>query len=111
MRLTALCISCQRENEIRSAAKTRGELEMERGREITITCDYCAILNKKHINRITAEVDNTIIIGGVILSIILTVGLLMFFGWISLFALVLPITIRRWEMNKAHTFNSYRVRN
>jgi len=110
MKLITLCSSCQKELRIKSSATTRAELQMEHGDEISITCDNCAKYNKKHLNRISAEVSNRIILLSIVVGLVATVVLFYFFGLIASIVLSIPIIVWQYEMKKAAEFNSYRIK-
>ncbi len=110
MILTAICSSCKKSLKVKSNAKTRGDLQKEKGDHTIITCNSCATVNKTHINRISAEVDNRIIIASVFAGIIISALSILYLGLIASLLLSIPIIVWRIEMNHAHTFNSYRIR-
>ncbi len=78
--------------------------------EVHVNCDYCGKLDKKHINRITAVVDNRIMLVGVGVGVISTIVLWNFFGAIATITFCVPIIFWRYDGEKAHRFNSYALK-
>ncbi|WP_157111500.1 hypothetical protein [Nonlabens spongiae] len=89
---------------------TRGELHKEMGDQITITCNSCATVNRKYINRISADVDNRIILAGISAGIIISALSVFHFSFIATLLLCIPIIVCIIEMSKSHAFKSYRIR-
>ncbi len=110
MILTTICSSCKKTLKVKSGAKNRGDLQREMGDNVTITCNSCATVNRKHINRISAEVDNRVIIASIFAGIIISGLAIFYLGLIASLLLSIPIIVWRIEMNNAHDFNSYRIR-
>jgi len=109
MKLSYYCSSCKKENYIKTNAPDRLTLHMELGvKEINERCKHCGNHTKKHINRLHAESNYTIIIGGVILAIIATI-LLWDFGFVSTLSGTLPILIWIDQNKKASSFNRSRI--
>ena len=66
------CNSCQEDIRVRSWASTRPELAKEKDDEFMINCDKCGISIKTHVNDVRAKGSRVILIGGIIISIIVT---------------------------------------
>jgi len=112
MKLSYYCSSnsCKKENYIKTNAQDRYGFLKEYGKnEINERCKHCGNHTKKDINRLHAEPNNYIIIGGVILAIIVTI-LLWDFGLISTISGTIPIGIWADQNKKASLFNRSRVR-
>ena len=111
MRLTFTCSVCKKENYLKEKASTRPNLQMQiRGDEVHVNCKFCGKRDKKHINRITAVVDNRIIGIGIIVGIVISLILIYFFGFIAAIILSIPILVWRNESDNAHKFNSYAIK-
>ncbi len=111
MRLTYTCSVCKKQNFLKEKADTRPELQKKLGRdEVHVNCDNCGKMDKKHINRITAVVDQRITALGLILGSIISFVLIYLFGFIAALTLSLPIIVWRYESENAHKFNSYAIR-
>ena len=110
MKLFTKCNSCKEEILIKSNASTRPDLEIERGEKFVVNCTSCGRNLEKHVNDIKAKENNFFIIGGVVLSIIVTLVLWNFFGAVGTISGAIPILIWKQQNNAVHAFNSYRVR-
>ena len=83
---------------------------MKVGNEVNINCNHCGKLDKKHINRIDAVVDNRKIIIVFIISGIVTVILWQLYGGISTITGIIPILMWMQEGKSTSDFNSYKIR-
>ncbi|MCL6266737.1 hypothetical protein [Flagellimonas myxillae] len=111
MRLTYTCAACKRQNFLREKADTRPELQQKVGRdEIQVNCDNCGKLDKKHINRITAVVDQRVTAVGLAIGGVVSFILIYLFGLIATITLSFPIIVWRYESENAHKFNSYAIK-
>ena len=111
MRLTYTCSVCKRVNYLNRNAGTRPELQQKVGRdEVQVNCQYCGKLDKKHINRITAVVDQRITAIGLLVGALVSGVLIYYFGIIAALTLSIPIIVWRYESENAHKFNSYAIR-
>ena len=111
MKLHYYCssLSCKKTNSIKVKSNNRFELKQEIGLEINERCKHCGNHTKRHINRLRAEPNYTIIIGGIFLAGIFTL-LLWDFGFISTLTGTIPIAIWANENKKASTFNKMLIR-
>jgi copper chaperone CopZ len=80
---------------------------MKVGDEVQVTCNYCNKEDKKHINRIDAVVD---ILFALIISAVVAVVLLSFYGLIALAVISIPLLIWVQESKSTNHFNSYKIR-
>ncbi|EAR02709.1 hypothetical protein [Maribacter sp. HTCC2170] len=111
MKLSYTCSACKKQNTLKEKENTRAELQMKlRGDEVHVNCQNCGKMDKKHLNRITAIVDNRIVLLGVGLGIISTIVLWSFLGAIAVFTFSIPIMFWRHDSEKAHKFNSYIIK-
>lgn len=110
MKLFTKCNSCKEEISIKSNASTRADLEMEKGEVFNATCTSCGINHKKHVNDVRAKQNNIIVLGGIGISIIVTIVLWNVFGAIGTISGAIPILIWRQQSNSVYAFNTYRVR-
>jgi hypothetical protein len=112
MKLSYYCSSksCKKENYLKTKASDRYEFLQEYGKnEIIERCKFCGNHTKKDINRLHAEPNNYIILGGVIFAIIITF-LLWDFGLVSTLTGTIPIGIWVDQNKKTSLFNKSRVR-
>lgn len=110
MKLYTHCTSCKAEVEIKSNASTRPDLQMEKGDEFSVNCQNCGNLEKKHVNDIKAEPDNKILLIGVGIGIVTTIGLWTYFGLIGTVSLIIPALFWQQQKSAAKGFNSYLIR-
>ena len=110
MKLTARCTYCKEDIIIKSSAATRPDLQMEKGEEFKVACSHCGRVNVIHVNDVSAEVDNRIILIGILLGIIVTVVLWNMFGAIGTVSMGVPVMFWYQQMNAVRGFNSYRIR-
>ena len=108
MNLVTHCASCKKDIKVKSSATTRSELQMEKGDEITVNCQYCGNFEKKHINKVIAKPNNNIILVGVGIGVIATIILWIYFGAIGTASIVIPLLF--WQQQVMATFNSYMIR-
>lgn len=84
---------------------------MEKGAdEFNVNCQNCGIIQKTHINDISASPSKMILVGGVVISIMVTLLLLLMLGAIGTITLTIPILMWRQQAASAAGFNSYRLR-
>ncbi|MBT8262829.1 MAG: hypothetical protein KJO05_08405 [Bacteroidia bacterium] len=110
MKLNFTCSIWNEKNKFRPIAPNRGELQMKMGDDVNVNCVQCGSLEKKHLNDIYAVVDYRIILVGVILGIIVTVPLWMYYGAIAAVSGMIPILIYGYENKTGHAFNYYRIK-
>lgn len=106
MKLSYYCsnLSCKNLNYIKTKSNNRYDLKQEIGLEINERCKKCGNHTKRHINRLHAAPNYINILGGGVLSIIITI-LFWDLGFISSLSFSLPITIGMIENKKASAFN------
>lgn len=111
MKLSYTCSICKKQNTLKEKKDTRAELQMElRSDEVHVNCQNCGKRDKKHLNRITAVVDNRIVLLGISVGIISTIVLWNFLGAIAVFTFTIPILFWRYESEQAHKFNSFLIK-
>lgn len=110
MKLTTTCNSCRKSIRIRSSANTRAELQMEQGDTIDINCVNCETNSKKHVNDIIAEPNKLVLITGVVLGVMATDVLWMYYGAIGTVSIIIPIIYWQRQSKAVHDFNSYMIR-
>ncbi|CAM1365318.1 hypothetical protein [Tenacibaculum xiamenense] len=110
MNLYAHCKSCKKDIKIKSSASTRPDLQMEKGDEFNVNCQNCGKMEKKHVNDIKAEPNNTIILIGVGIGILVTIFLWIYFGAIGTISVIIPILFWQQQMSATKSFNSYMIR-
>ncbi len=110
MKLSYYCSSCKKENFIKTKAQDRYGFLVEYGsNEINERCKHCGSFTKKPINRLYAEQNYQIIIGGLVIAIIFTI-LLWDFGFVSTLTSTIPIGIWIDQNKKTTAFNRSRVK-
>ena len=101
MNLYTNCKSCKKEIKIKSSASTRPELQMEKGDEFNVNCQSCGKMEKKHVNDIKAEPNKMILLFGVIIGILATIFLWVFYGAIGTVSIIIPVLFWQQQMNSA----------
>ncbi len=110
MDLYTNCTSCKKEIKVKSNAKTRAELQMEVGDEISLNCQNCGNFIKRHVNKVRAKSSNTIMLLGVGLGVVFTVVLWYFYGAIGTASIGIPIIIWQLQEQVIRGFNSYMIK-
>lgn len=110
MKLYTICPNCRNEVKIKSTAKTRGDLQMEIGEEVTFQCLYCKENHKNHINKVRAETSNKFILIGLVISIFVSIILWFVLGAIGTVIIIIPGVFWYQEMSAVKSFNNYMVR-
>ena len=110
MRLYYYCSSksCKKINHINVKSTNRYDLKQEIGEEINERCKHCGSFTKRHINRLHADANYTIIIGGILLAALVT---LIFWdlGYVSTLSATIPIAIWAYENKKVSEFNKHLI--
>jgi hypothetical protein len=110
MKLSYRCSSCKKDNTIKTKAYDRHGLLMERGsNEFNERCIHCGHFTKKHINRLYAEGDYTLVLIGAVVALVATI-LLWRFGLISTLTFTIPFWFWIEMKKKASTFNKTMVK-
>jgi hypothetical protein len=110
MKLSYRCSSCKKDNTIKTKATDRHGLLMERGsNEFNERCIHCGHFTKKHINRLYAEGNYTLVLIGLGAAIIATV-LFWNLGYISGLTFGIPIWFWFEMKKKASDFNKTMVK-
>lgn len=110
MKLYTNCSSCREEIRIKSLSQTRHELQMEKSREFDINCPNCGVIEKKHINDVKAQNNKMTIILGILIGIVVTIGLWVYFGAIGTISFIIPILFWNQENRAVKSFNSYLIK-
>ena len=110
MILTTRCLSCKADIKIKSSAKTRPDLQMEKGDTFELICQACGHKQTVHVNDVVAEVNNIIIMIGVIIGLLATSVLWFMFGAIGALSIIIPILFWQQQMASVRAFNSYKIR-
>lgn len=104
MTLSFYCSSCKKNNKIKVKATNRFDLQKELGDEVNVRCKNCGTINKKHINRLTADPNYTLTIIALVGSVFITI-LFWNMGFIAKISFALPIWIYFDALKKASLFN------
>ncbi|MCL6218924.1 hypothetical protein [Zunongwangia pacifica] len=110
MKLVTYCKCCKKDIRIKSSAATRPDLQMEKGDEFSVNCQNCGKVEKKLVNDIKAEPNNTMILIGVGIGIIATIVLWGFFGAIGTVSVIIPLLFWYQQMDATKGFNSYMIK-
>ena len=108
MTVSYYCKSCEKQNKIKTKATNRYELQLELGDEINNRCNFCGTIEKRHINRLSADLDYSVFFISLIVSILLTT-LFWNVGFVAIFTLMLPIWAYFKALKKANLFNKTRI--
>ncbi|WP_179007951.1 hypothetical protein [Winogradskyella forsetii] len=110
MKLSYRCESCKKDNIIKTKASDRHGLLMEMGKnEFNERCNHCGHFTKKHINRLYAEDDYTLVFVGIGMAIIAT-ALLWNLGLLSTLTFGIPIWFWMEMKKKSSAFNRTMVK-
>lgn len=101
--------SCKKINSIQVKSNNRFDLKEEIGEEMRDRCKHCGNDTKRHINRLHAEPNYFIVLGGIVLAVIITI-LLWDLGFVSTLSGTIPIAIWMNENKKASAFNKVLIR-
>jgi len=111
MRLRYSCSICKASNYFTPKAPTRADLQMKFGSdEVQVNCKHCGKLEKKHINKISGTADNRMILIGLGIGVIVGITVLLFYGFIGVVALAIPLLFWAAENKAVGEFNRYRIR-
>ena len=110
MRLEYTCSSCKKQNNYTPLAPTRGDLQMKVGDEVSVNCNNCGRIDKKHINRIDAVMNIRKMMFAFIISGIVTIILFSFFGLVGTITFSIPLLMWVQENKSINHFNSYKIR-
>ena len=110
MKLQYYCSSpsCGKSNTIRVKSNNRFDLKAEIGEELNKRCKHCGHQTKRHINRLMAEPNYYLIIGGIIAAVLITV-FIWDLGFVSTLTGSIPIAVWMSEKKKASNFNRVMV--
>ena len=110
MKLYRNCISCKEEIIIKSRAKTRPDLQMEKRKEFMVNCLSYGKQEKKHVNDVRATSDKKIILIGLGIGVIAFSVLFFSYGWIGTLGVVIPLIFMKEQENATKAFNSFLVK-
>ncbi|WP_157822013.1 hypothetical protein [Tenacibaculum sp. Bg11-29] len=110
MKLYTNCMSCKKDVIIKSKSQTRPDLQMEKGSEFSINCLSCGKTDKKHVNDIKAEIDKKILLIGIGIGVVLSIGLSIFYGVIATLIISFPLLFWQQQMKSTKSFNSFLIR-
>jgi hypothetical protein len=107
------CTNCRSENKVKIYENDRGEYQMKKGEFANVTCDFCHLKTKIHINKIYASVNNLpiYIVAGV--SFVIALVLLIISDKIIIITSVgtaAPILTYGNEKSNVNTFNRYKIK-
>lgn len=109
MKLLTSCIGCKGNIYVKSSAKTRPDLEYEKGENFSVTCKECHRKQSKSPNDVKAIVTHNTTLIGVGISVIVTAALWSILGAIGTISLSIPLYMSVDETKSVATFNKYRL--
>lgn len=110
MKLSYRCESCKKDNTIKTKATDRHGLMMEMGKnEFNERCKHCSHITQKHINRLHADDDYTLVFVGIGIAIIAT-AFLWNLGLLSTLTFVIPFWFWVEMKKKSSAFNKTMVK-
>ncbi|WP_415372488.1 hypothetical protein [Patiriisocius sp. Uisw_047] len=98
MKLTCICNSCNAESTFKPKFSDRGLLQEKLGDEVKVNCTICGKLENKHINKLTAKEDSSILILVAVLAVVVDVLTWFYIGFAAsliLFLSVLPLGLMK----------------
>ena len=105
-----ICPGCEKEQNLKLAGATRGEAQMNQGDEASFNCKECGTQAAVHLNKIYAKVDKKIILLGLVISVVLTGILWVFYGAIGTVTLVIPILFWQQQEKAVRSFNNFKIK-
>lgn len=107
------CPNCRNENKIQISENDRGEYQMKKGEFANVTCKFCHLKTKIHINKIYASVNNLpiYIVAGV--SFVIAIVLLFISDKIIIITsagTAAPILTYGNEKSNVNAFNRYKIK-
>ena len=109
-KLYVLCKSCKKEIRVKSKATTRPELQTEKGDEFKVNCPNCGNVEKIHVNDIYAGTNYLLISIGIVIGVLVSVFLWIYYGVIGTLGMIIPILFWQEQMKSKSEFNSYMIR-
>jgi len=109
MKLITTCNHCKSKIKVKSFAPTRPALEMHKGEKFKVECKECGRPQQKVANDVRAIPSKIISIGGVLISLVVTVLLWEMLGAIGTVTFFIPFVINKNETNAVRAFNSYQT--
>ncbi len=103
---------------------TRAQLQMKYGDTVQVNCQNCGKIEKKHLNKISAIVDNRLVVAGFILGLLIVAVLFGYMGIMMEHSLAfwkvlaisgttisgIPIFFWNRENKAVSNFNRYAIR-
>lgn len=109
MKLLSNCVGCKNSIQLKSSAKTRPDLEYEKGETFSVYCPGCHRKQSKTPNDVIAVVSHTPALFGVGISLIVTAALWYIMGAIGTISLAIPFIISANESRDVANFNKYKL--
>jgi len=83
---------------------------MDKGEEFNIQCSNCHKNSKIHVNDVRAKKNNTVLMGGLIVGLLVTLLLWNLIGAVSTLSILVPGIIWKQQSDAVNTFNKYLTR-
>ena len=106
MKLSYRCDSCKMENYITTKSNNRHELLKNLGTDhINESCNFCNHENKKHLNRLHADINKGLIVIAFSIALIMSMFLCFNYGYIIFILFAIPSFVFFDQQKKASNFN------
>ncbi|MEM6398186.1 MAG: hypothetical protein AAF741_17675 [Bacteroidota bacterium] len=111
MIISTICPACEKEVIVPSSAKTRVDLEREKGQNLSLNCQSCGKMFSRHVNRVYAKVNQKKVLLGSLISLGLSLLFMIFIGWIILIGgFSVGAILAAQEQSAVKTFNGFLIR-
>lgn len=99
------------ENYINTKSANRHDLLMELGKnEIVERCKFCSATTTKHINRLHAEINKSMILIAFTITLLLAIILLFGYGFIVFVIFAIPTFVAFNQQKRASDFNKTMIK-
>ena len=109
MNLLSTCVGCKSNIPLKSMAKTRPDLEHDKGENFSVSCPKCHRKQSKTPNEIRAVVSHKPALMGAGISLVATAFLWTFMGALATISFAIPLIMSKNESNSVRNFNRYKL--
>lgn len=106
-----ICPGCKQEHPIKGGAKTRADLQMNKGDQFPFNCVHCGKMANTHVNDVKSKVDKRVIVAAMAVAVI--AGVLVFYYFsvvIGLAMFLIPMAVWRQQETAVSAFNRYKIK-
>ena len=107
MYLTTTCPNCKEQTRVKSTATDRRDLIRDKGETFNLQCNSCKENFNVHVNDVRAKSSHFIIISGMVIGILLTIVLWVFYGAIGAITLTIPLVVLAQQEKSVRDFNVF----